>query len=72
MKKNKTRNKIIIWVCIVLMTGIFITRYIYINNKYEKPTIEEYNLNEPVSIMDLKSPLKTFNFYRMKILENLI
>jgi len=71
MKKNKTRNKIIFLVCIVLMTGIFITRYVYINNKYPKPTVEEYNLNEPVEYNGVEITAKDFQFLQDEDLRKL-
>lgn len=71
MKKNKTRNKVIIFVCIALITGIYITRYIYINNKYPKSIVEEYKLNEPVEYNGFEITAIDFQFLQDEDLRKL-
>ncbi|MEG2935096.1 MAG: hypothetical protein RR844_01250 [Clostridium sp.] len=65
------KNKIILLVFIVLMAGIFITRYIYINNKYPKPIVEEYNLNEPVEYNGFEITAKDFQILQDEDLRKL-
>lgn len=65
------KNKIILLVFIVLMAGIFITRYIYINNKYPKPIVEEYNLNEPVEHNGFEITAKDFQILQDEDLRKL-
>lgn len=64
--KNKYRykKKVMLLVILILVVAVVISRYIYINNKYPKPIVEEYKLNDAVEYNGVKITAKEFKLIK--------
>lgn len=71
-KAIKINKKKIIFIIMFILIGIaIVSRYIYINNKYPSPIVEEHKLNEEVEYNGVKITAKEFKILNDKELEKM-
>ena len=64
-KAIKINKKKIIFIIMFILIGIaIVSRYIYINNKYPSPIVEEHKLNEAVEYNGVKITAKEFKLIK--------
>lgn len=64
-KAIKINKKKIIFIIMFILIGIaIVSRYIYINNKYPSPIVEEHKLNEEVEYNGVKITAKEFKLVK--------
>lgn len=59
------KNRWAVWIVIMLLVGVIITRLIIVNNRWKTPPINEYRIGMPVNSYGIEYTFSNFSFYNV-------